>query len=197
MCSLLPTCTGALPCSLASLLLGSAEGPQSAQHSSFLIPVWQQLPGTSPATPGLTCPCLPVHVWGRRNLANPTPEKLLPGAGAGSALSRLRQAGLPTLPGQVEPQSRHVPTVRGISPLGFSTIESTDGVLGNRVRAVWGTSPHRWAGKEGRHKWDGCFSLAEGPTVSGKLTKAFNTTREGYQSSNHELKFRAWTKKLE
>lgn len=57
--------------------------------------------------------------------------------------------------------------------------EQTQQQPGNTVRAVWGTGPHGQAGKARGHKWDGCFSLAEGPTVSEMLTKAFNTMREG------------------
>ena len=98
------------------------------------------------ATPGLTWPRLSACVQGERYLVNPTPERLLHGAGAGSALGRLRQS----CPCSLARFSLSTDTLRGISPLGFFTIKSTD-----RVRlSSWETqsglrgAPAPWMGRE-------------------------------------------------
>ena len=144
---------------------------------------WQQLPGASTATPGLTWLCLPVHIQGGRYLANPTLEKLLHGAGAGLC-PHLAQAGLPMLPSQVEPQHRHVP--RG-------TWHITSGLR------------HYQEHRQGQTQQQGNTEsgLRGAPLPTDRQGKEGGTNgtdyshREVYQSSNHRLKIRAWRKKLE
>ena len=161
--------------------------------------MWQQLPRVSTATPGLTWPCLSACVQGERYLVNPTPERLLHGAGAGSALGRLRQS-CPCSLARFSLSTDTSPQYVASRLWAFSLSRAqtgSDSAAGKHSQGCVGHRPHGWAGKGRGHKWDGCFSPAEGPTVSEMLTKAFNATREGYQRSSHRLKFRVWRKKLE
>lgn len=122
--------------------------------------------------PGLTWPCPSACIWGGRFPVNPTPERLLHGAEAGSALSRLRQS-CPRSPARFSPSTDTSPWLRGISGLPHyqDHRQGQTQQLGNTVRAVWDTSPHGWAAKGRGHKRDRCFSPAEGPPVCKRLTK--------------------------
>lgn len=144
MCWLLPTYTGALPCSSASLPLSSAS---IAPDTSVAAAAWSQHSHPWPHV------AVPAHIRAARHGANPAAEGL---AGAAHA------------PTQAEPQHRLMSTARGILPLGFFTITSTDRVRPSSRETEslgcvghWG--PRGWAWKGGEHKWDGCFSPGRVP----------------------------------
>lgn len=101
--------------------------------------------------PGLTWLCLSACVWGGRYPVNPTSERLLYGAEADSALSRLRQS-CPHSPARFSPSTDTSPWFSGISSLGFLTIKIRDEVRPSSWEVQSGLcgtpAPMDWQAKE-------------------------------------------------
>lgn len=133
-------------------------------------------------------------VWGGRYTINPTPERLLYGAEAGSALSSLRQS-CPHSPARFSLSTDTSPWFCGIPSLGFLTIKMRSGpAAGKHSQGCVGHQPP-WMGREKKGAQVGQMLLTSRRTHSQQEAhKTFNSTWEGYRSS---AKPRAWKEKLE
>lgn len=152
--------------------------------------------GAAQSQHGLTWPCLSACVWGGRCPVNPTPERLLYGTEAGSALSKLKQS-CPHTPGRFSQGTDTSPWFHGISSLGFLTIETTDEVRPSSWKHSQGCVGHPWMGREKKGAQMGQMLLTSRRThCQQEAHKTFNTTREGYWSSapNSGLGKRNWNR---
>lgn len=129
----------------------------------------------------LTWPCPSACVWGGRYPVNPTPERLLYGAEAGSALSRVRQS-CPHSPARFSPSTDTCPWFGGISfwTSSLSRPQRRSGpAAGKHSQGCVGHQPP-WMGREKKGAHMGQMLLTSRRThCQQEAHRTFSTTKEG------------------